>query len=91
MTRTVALSAALIALSAALIALSAAEPALACHRFSVWHFPWPQRCSTSKPVEAKATAPDGAIPLPDLSPITGATPDDETRARLIMRAKGFNQ
>jgi hypothetical protein len=21
-----------------------AEPAFACHRFRVWHYPWPQRC-----------------------------------------------
>jgi hypothetical protein len=57
----------------------------------VWHFPWPQHCSAPKPGEAKATTLDGAIPLPDLTPITGATPDDETRTRLIMRAKGFDQ
>ena len=22
----------------------AADPALACHRFRTWHYPWPQRC-----------------------------------------------
>jgi hypothetical protein len=80
-----------LALIAALVALIAAGPAYACRRFSIWHFPWPQRCSAPKPVEAKAPAPDGAIPLPDLTPITGETPDDETRPRLIMRAKGLDR
>jgi hypothetical protein len=79
-----------LALIAALVTLISAGPADACHRFSIWHFPWPQRCSAPKPVEAKAPAPDGAIPLPDLTPITGETPNDETRARL-MRAKGFDR
>jgi hypothetical protein len=81
----------LLVVAAALVAVLAARPASACHKFSVWHFPWPQRCSAPKAVEAKTTTPDGTIPLPDLTPITGETPDDETRARLIMRAKSFDQ
>jgi len=31
------------------------------------------------------------MPLPDLSPITGEEPDEQTRARLIMRARAFDQ
>jgi hypothetical protein len=81
----------MVAFIAALVAILASEPASACRKFSIWRFPYPQRCSTPKPVEAKVTAPDGAIPLPDLTPITGKTPDGEMRARLVKRAKSFDQ
>jgi len=31
---------------AALTLILASEPAAACHRFSRWHYPWAQRCSS---------------------------------------------
>jgi hypothetical protein len=76
----------------AALLIAAADPALACHRFSVWHFPWPQRCSVvaePRPAQPKASTSDD-MPLPDLSPITGEEPDEQTRARLIMRARAFD-
>lgn len=55
-----------------------AFPAEACHRFSVWHYPYAQRCSSrvaqiempappSKPLDYFETkAPEKDIPLPSL-------------------------
>jgi hypothetical protein len=50
------------------------EPALACHRYHVWHYPWPQRCpvaldSHGTPV-AEALTPRPLPPktLPALAP-----------------------
>lgn len=58
-----------------------ASPALgACHKFSVWNYPWPQRCAPARPVMSARLIVDPPlppvnevnvdIPLPDLSPIT---------------------
>lgn len=68
-----------IALMAAMaaIGLVLATPAEACHRFSVWRYPYPQRCSfrvaqteaptppTRSPVLPEPE-PDADIPLPSL-------------------------
>ena len=32
------------ALTMILLVGATAQPAQACHRFTRWHFPWPQRC-----------------------------------------------
>jgi hypothetical protein len=32
------------------IILMGAQPALACHRFSRWYYPYPQRCSVRSPI-----------------------------------------
>jgi hypothetical protein len=36
------------ALAASIIALSDVSSAAACHHFSIWGFPWPQRCPTNQ-------------------------------------------
>jgi hypothetical protein len=57
------------------------SPALgACHKFSVWNYPWPQRCAPVRPIiSARLTVDpplppvngaDVDIPLPDLTPVT---------------------
>lgn len=54
-----------------------ATPAEACHRYSVWRFPWPQHCviraaqtkaPDPPPVQLDPSAPeaDNDIPLPSL-------------------------
>jgi hypothetical protein len=64
------------------------DPALAtCHKFSVWHYPWAQRCPTFIRVAVSTPLPPVKgvdIPLPNLSPITGGEPDDIARARLLL-------
>jgi hypothetical protein len=53
-----------------LILFALAEPAVACRRYSIWHYNFPQ-ARLSDPPEAQAApappAPD--IPLPDLTEI----------------------
>ena len=40
-----------------ILAVLAASPAAAkCHLFSVWHYPWPQRCFGQKPVSVRHEA-----------------------------------
>jgi hypothetical protein len=54
------------AVAAVTIAISEVASADTCHHFSIWHFPWPQRCAT----EAKgnfireANPPAPSSPLP---------------------------
>jgi hypothetical protein len=74
-----------------LLTLATVTPALACRHYSIWSFPWPQRCSVSTPVHAAPvtlTSPirDTDMPLPDLTPVDGGGPDENTRARLLLRA-----
>jgi hypothetical protein len=75
---------------APLLLLTLGQPASACHRFSRWAYPWPQRCNVSE-VLPKASAnkvPEPQIPLPDLTPIDeGQEADETTRARLLLRAR----
>lgn len=37
------------------IILTSAPPALACHRFHVWRFPWPQRCGVFRDFRTPGT------------------------------------
>jgi hypothetical protein len=83
------------------LAVLAASPADAkCHLFSVWRYPWPQRCGAARhltrPVRHEApfaseTKPPSfrpAIPLPSLAraDLDGGAADEPTRARLLLRA-----
>jgi hypothetical protein len=89
---------------AVLIPLVFVSPAsAACHRFSVWHYPTPQRChgmyradvSPSGGKSGTRTAraqvlPPAYLPLPALDDIDwgkAAQLDDETIGRLMLRAK----
>ena len=75
--------------AAPLLLLTLVEPASACHRFSRWYYPWPQRCNVDLvlPPASSAKAPQPEIPLPDLTPIgKGQDADEATRARLLLRA-----
>lgn len=66
-----------IAIRAAIAALTlmlAAEPASACHRFSRWYYPWPQRCSapriirvSMREIEPQPAAP--ALPPASIEPV----------------------
>jgi hypothetical protein len=57
--------------AAAVAAFTAAAPlpAIACHRFQVWNYPWPQRCAVAsqiiRPVRVIPEPPDPpALPKP---------------------------
>lgn len=81
------------ALLAAIIGLS--SPAFAgCHKYSIWKFPWPQRCP---PAERRLIAGDivplppvldrdPEIPLPSLDGIDWGSCPEDMRARLLLRA-----
>lgn len=64
-----------------------AAPAEA-HCFSVWHYPWAQRCGVAVTHVTHVTPPPKTndIPIPELTPIAGGEPDEATRARLLLRA-----
>jgi hypothetical protein len=47
--------------------LIGAQPAEACHRFSQWYYPYPQRCSTSTKVAYVADKESVKI-IPDVFP-----------------------
>lgn len=67
----------------------------ACHKFSVWKYPWPQRCKVtalapptirSRARIAVVLPAPREIPLPSLIDIEwGHAPDDELRGRLLLR------
>ena len=75
-----------------LLMLAAVAPASACRHYSIWGFPWAQRCSVSTPVRAVPVTPtppvrDTDMPLPDLTPVVwGDDRDEDTRGRLLLRA-----
>jgi hypothetical protein len=78
-----------------LAVLLSASPAVACHRFSRWAYPWPQRCAVARvqlPVSApappvKPDAPtDNDIPLPSLDRME-FPPDPPSE--LLDRLKGI--
>jgi hypothetical protein len=62
------------------LAVSDVSSATACHHFSIWHFPWPQRC----PTETEANPP-----TPSPTPPPKPTQDEELqRQRAIEKLKG---
>ena len=88
-----------LALAAALLAAMTTEAA-ACHRFSVWRYPWPQRCFAARQVAWPILAHPGpswpepkrasrpAMPLPGLvwTDCVGGEADEPTRAHVLLRA-----
>jgi hypothetical protein len=75
----------------ALLTLATVAPASACRHYSIWGFPWAQRCSASTPIRAAPVTPappvrDTDIPLPDLTPADGGEADEGTRGRLLLHA-----
>ncbi len=87
-------------LTLALAALLSASPAEACHHYTHWAYPWPQRCGgglerhaafkvipegpTAEPVVVKAPEPDMPLPTMDAT-WAAAPPDPETEGRLKLR------
>jgi hypothetical protein len=71
---------------------AASPPAYACHRFSRWYYPWPQRCSveraprfirvSTREVEPAAPRPPERETVPILD-----TPADLERAAAIEKLK----
>jgi hypothetical protein len=75
-----------------------ASPASACHRFSRWSYPWPQRCggaAAQRPLTRIAAlevappkpAPGSAEPIPSLPAPSNEDLDAEERAQAIERLK----
>jgi hypothetical protein len=81
-----------------LAGLTYAVPATACHRFSRWYYPTPQRCSTSSVVHVQISrvvrphvADSGVpIPLPDMSATWGGAMDSELELSM-QRQKAIRQ
>jgi hypothetical protein len=58
------------ALATAIIALLGESSAAACHHFSIWHFPWPQRCPTNEIGHfIQEASPPTPSPAPPRKPI----------------------
>lgn len=65
------------------------EPAFACHRFRVWHYPWPQRCPVAlgghgRPVRLLAETPaprPAADSLPAVAPVPPSGPPFKQAAK----------
>jgi len=86
------------------LAILASTPvdAAACHRFSVWRYPWPQAChlasrfipeklpnfGTGREKAAIQLPPEPDIPLPSLAraDLDGGEADEPTRAHVLLRA-----
>jgi hypothetical protein len=76
-----------------------ASPASACHRFSRWSYPWPQRCSAApaqrpplvrvaaREIEPPKPAPGPAEPIPSLPAPSNEDLAAEERAQAIERLK----
>jgi hypothetical protein len=67
--------------------LASAPEAVACHRFSVWRYPTPQRCEVRH--ELRATLPRMPRPAPAWDPVptpAARAPEDE-RAQAIETLK----
>jgi hypothetical protein len=73
------------ALAAVNIAASNVSSAAACHHFSIWHFPWPQRCPTETIGNfIHEATPPTANSAPPFKP----TQDEESqRQRAVERLK----
>ena len=78
-----------IALAAAIM-MATPTDAAACHRFTVWKFPWPQRCASGRPSAARPVSlrlpPAKAGPEPSVGLGDPTLTDEEVRARLMLRA-----
>ena|SRR5579871_3571830 len=76
-----------------LSAVMASPAEAACHRFSIWHFPWPQRCGGAAPAakqslqDSKGGEPEIALPALSRGEIVGGNADGATRARLMVHAR----
>jgi hypothetical protein len=75
----------------ALLTLATVAPASACRHYSIWGFPWAQRCSASTPLRPAPVPPtspvhDTDMPLLDLTPVDGGEADEGTRGRLLHAA-----
>lgn len=70
---------------AGLIALATAiplvvSPAQACHRFSVWKFPFPQRCSVAR-VQAAPEDHSWFVEIQDTAVVSARTPEQDADQR----------
>jgi hypothetical protein len=73
------------ALAAATILVSDLPSTAACHHFSIWRFPWPQRCTTETVGSFIHEPPPTRNPAPPLKP----TQDEEwQRQQAIEKLKG---
>jgi hypothetical protein len=82
------------------LALTVPTPveAKACHRYSHWAYPWPQRCgfgqklasvqNVSREKAAIELPPDRDIPIPGLAraDVDGGEADEAAKGRLLLRA-----
>jgi hypothetical protein len=74
------------ALAAVAIAVPDVSTAAACRHFSIWHFPWPQRCPTKTDGHfINEASPPAPTPAPSPKP-----PQDEEweRQRAVEKLKG---
>jgi len=81
---------------AALIVAATPVDAAACHHYSRWFFPWPQRCSQvtlsrlralpNQERPANKAGPDIPLPFLTRNDCEGGEADELTRARLLLRA-----
>ena len=62
------------------------QPALACHRYSSWSYPWPQSCRTSSaaPVHQRTWFVEIK---PEPPPAPAAEPEELTRAQALETLK----
>ena len=87
------------ALSLALAIALLPAPAEACHRFSVWKYPWAQRCGVipktvpkigigkQPPLRGARNLARPELPLPSRLTIDwGQTADDDARGRMELKA-----
>src|SRR5271166_2979887 len=64
------------------LALFSVQPALSCHRYAHWAYPWPQRCGVSIQPARVATVtviPDIPVVLPLTNEQAATLTDDEQR------------
>jgi hypothetical protein len=61
--------------------LVAVSPAHACHRFSVWKYPFPQRCVVAQVQVDRSWFVELGEPSPAIAVPVGRTPEQESDAR----------
>jgi hypothetical protein len=90
-----------LALAALVLLATPAHPDAACHHYSVWHFPFPQRCNLvaekprhvvgmvtpkpAPPLPLLALVQEPDIPLPPLALVDWGGCPDNLRERLINK------